>query len=125
MAGFALWLEGERQIVTLDVDGHAVIHIYEDRFCDMARIPTFEIERNGRVLARRYSTELWLECGEDFHAERFRIVSTDDGNTHAVVYDYGSSESLAVVFNSRSLTAVPNPDTPQIPEEMHDLFLPE
>lgn len=101
--------DGYSHILTLDLDSATRVRIYEDSFCDRARIPCFEILQNGKLLSSRYRTELWLECGTPFLPHNFRVVHAENANLIGVVYDFSDRSVLAFAYDADSRTAIPNP----------------
>lgn len=95
------WAFSDREILiaSLNIDESTIARIYEDNFCDQARIPVFQIHINGKPTSGKYGTFLWLECGRTFHAESFRVVYLKAELICGVFYDYGNGESLAFAYD--------------------------
>jgi hypothetical protein len=121
---WASWAFSDREILiaSLAIDDATFAYIYEDNFCDQARIPFFRIYINGKSLPGTYGTSLWLECGHEFKAESFRVVAVEAESMCGVFYDWGGGESLAFAYDKQKQVPVPSESTEKIPERTETLL---
>lgn len=127
LCSWVVWLFSDREILIakLQIDESAVAHIYEDNFCDQARIPTFEVLVHGKAVSPKHSTLLWLECGQSFQPGSFRVVCVESESICGVFWDYGNGEALAFVYDQKQHATIPSTNTPAIPDRYEALLMRE